>query len=401
MKKKRAEYVPAILQIGAAWSWRLLLILGVAAALIWSVRPIYEVVVALFLAMLLNVMLTPLVGFLRRRVKLNRTGAAAVGLLVGVVVVVGLFAVSLDQLIRKIPSLAQQTIQGVNSVLEWINNSWVGTQSDQLRDWITDVQNNVLNAAKSNSAYLAGEALGIAASTVGVLASALIMLFTLFFLLRDGRGIWIWVLRMLPEAARYPVNEAAIRGWVTLGGYVRTQVEVAAINAIGIGAGALILKVPLAIPITVLVFLGSFVPILGAFVSGAVAVFVALVNNGLTTAIIMLVVVVVVMQLESHVLQPWLMSSAVSIHPLAVVLSVSVGTIIGGIPGALFAVPLVSFVNVVVLYLHGHDTMPLLSQIEDRPGGPPGSLNEQIKASYRVVPGWEQERLTKEAEGES
>jgi len=315
---------------------------------------------------------------------------------VGVIVIAVIVWLALDQLIRKIPSLAEQTLQGIYALLDWIDESWVGSQFDQVSDLVTELQNDLLNAAKDNSAYLAGEALNFATSAVGLLLSALVVIFTLFFLLRDGRGIWIWVVRLLPTKARNPINEAAIRGFITLGGYVRTQMQVAAINAIGIGLGAVILKVPLAIPIALLVFLGSFIPIIGAFVSGAVAVFVALVNNGFTNAIIMLIVVIVVMQLESHVLQPWLMSHAVSIHPLAVVLSVTVGTVVAGIPGALFAVPLVSFVNVVVLYLHGHDTMPLVAEKDDRPGGPPGSLDSQVESSYRVIPGWEQKRLIDE-----
>jgi len=386
---RERDKVPTVLQIAAAWSLRLLIVGVLLAAVVWIAAPIREIVVAIFLALLLNVLLTPLVGVLRNRWHWNKSLAAGAGLLVGIFVVIGLLALALDQLIRSVPTLVQETAEGISSLIDWFGGTWLGSQSDQVQTWLDSMQDEIMNAAKDNGATIATEAVSFAASTVGVLAAALIMLFVLFFMLRDGRSIWIWFLRMLPSEARNPINEAAIRGWVTLGGYVRTQVQVAAINAIGIGLGALILRVPLAVPIAVLVFLGSFIPIIGSFVAGTVAVFVALVNNGPTTAIIMLIVVLVVMQLESHVLQPWLMSSAVSIHPVAVVLSVAVGTIVGGIPGALFAVPLVSFCNVVALYLHGHDTMPKIATLQNRPGGPPGSLEEQIKSSYRIIPGWE------------
>lgn len=392
--------VPRVLNVAAAWSWRLLLVVGVFAAIWWVTRPITEIVVAVLLALLLNVLLTPLVAKLRNKWHWNRTWAAVVGLLVGIVVVLGLLGLTVDQLVRTIPTLAQQTAAGIYALIDWFNDTWLASQTIRLQDWLEEIQDKVMQTARDNGAYLATGAMSIAASTVGILMAGLILIFVLFFMLRDGRQMWIWFLRMLPASARNPVNEAGIRGWITLGGYVRTQVEVAAINAVGIGAGALILQVPLAIPITVLVFLGSFIPIIGAFVSGAVAVFVALVNNGPTTAVIMFVVVIVVMQLESHVLQPWLMSSAVSIHPVAVVLAVSVGTIVGGIAGALFAVPLVSFVNVVVLYLHGHDTMPRVSLLEDRPGGPPGTLEKQIASSYRIIPGWEVDKEVEIEEGE-
>ena len=383
------DKVPVALQVAAAWSWRLLVVAVLLGAAVWVITPIQGIVIAIFLALLLNVLLTPLVGILRNRWHWNKSLAAAVGLLVGIFVVIGLLALALEQLIRSVPALIQQTAEGMSSLIEWFSDTWFGNQSGQTQTWLNTVQEEITNAAKDNGATIATEAIGFAASAVGILTSALVMLFVLFFLLRDGRTIWIWLIRMLPGDARNPINEAAIRGWVTLGGYVRTQVEVAAINAVGIGVGALVLRVPLALPIAVLVFLGSFIPIIGSFVAGTVAVFVALVNNGPTTAIIMLIVVLVVMQLEGHVLQPWLMSSAVSIHPVAVVLAVAVGTIVGGIPGALFAVPLVSFCNVVALYLHGHDTMPKLATLQYRPGGPPGSLDQQIKASYRIIPGWE------------
>jgi predicted PurR-regulated permease PerM len=133
--------------------------------------------------------------------------------------------------------------------------------------------------------------------------------------------------------------------------YARTQLMVATIDAVGIGLGAFLLGVPLAIPVAVLVFLGAFVPIVGAVFTGALAVFLALVYNGPWIALWMLVVVLGVQQIEGHVLQPLLMGSAVKVHPLAVVLVVAGGAMIAGIPGALFAVPLAAFVNVVVVYI--------------------------------------------------
>lgn len=128
----------------------------------------------------------------------------------------------------------------------------------------------------------------------------------------------------------------------------------ATIDAVGIGVSAFFLGVPLAVPIGVLVFLGAFVPFVGAIVTGAVAVFIALVYNGPLIALFMLIAVLVVQQVESHILQPILMGSAVKVHPLAVVLVVAGGAMIGGIAGALFAVPLAAFVNVVAVYLSNH-----------------------------------------------
>ena len=218
------------------------------------------------------------------------------------------------------------------------------------------------------------------AATVGLLV------FCLFFFLKEGRSIWLWCVRLLPAPARVPVHESAIRGWATFGSYVRTQIQVAAIDAIGIALGAFFLGVPLAIPIGVITFFAAFVPILGALTSGVIAVLVAAVNGGLTKAIIMLVIILVVQQIESNILQPFMMSFAVSLHPVAVMLVITAGSAIAGIAGAIFSVPIAAFINATVMYLHGHDPMPELATAQDRPGGPPGILEEKIAASYAGKP---------------
>ncbi len=192
----------------------------------------------------------------------------------------------------------------------------------------------------------------------------LLSLFILLCILADGAGIWRWTVRLFPQRSRIAVDGAGRAGWVTVINYARTQLLVATIDAIGIALGAFFLGVPLAIPIGVLVFLGSFVPIVGAVVTGTVAVFLALVYNGPWIALWMLVVVLGVQQLEGHVLQPLLMGSAVKVHPLAVVLVVAGGALIAGIPGALFAVPLAAFVNVV-------DGLPRQQGLADRTASAP------------------------------
>lgn len=374
-------YVALPVRVAAAWSWRVLLVCALIALLLWIMRPIKEIVIAVAIALLLSLLIMPFVSSLRRA-KVHRTVAAILGLLLGMVIVGGLVSLAVDQLIKNLGSLMTETIQGIDQLFDSLSTGALGNQL-QTHDYLQQIQTELLKAVKEHSSVLASEAWSLASSAVGMAAATLIMLFCLFFFLRDGRRMWIWVLRMFPAGVRSQVNEAGIRGWVTLGSYVKTQVQVAAIDAFGIGIGAVALGVPLAIPITVLVFFGSFIPIVGAFVSGSVAVFIALVNNGLTNAVIMLIVVIAVQQIEGHVLQPWMMGSAVSVHPVAVVLSVAVGTLVAGIPGALFSVPLVAFTNVVVLYLHGHDPMPSLATDTKRPGGAPGSLDKEIAASYK------------------
>jgi predicted PurR-regulated permease PerM len=194
-------------------------------------------------------------------------------------------------------------------------------------------------------------ALAIGSTFGHVDIGALLTLFILICLLADGGGIWRWTTKLFPRQARPAVDAAAHNGWRTVVNYARTQLLVAAIDSVGIGLGAFLLGVPLAIPVAVLVFLGAFVPIVGAVVTGAVAVFLALVYNDPWNALWMLIVVIGVQQFEGHILQPLLMGSAVKVHPLAVVLVVAGGSMIAGIPGALFAVPLAAFLNVVAVTL--------------------------------------------------
>ncbi len=236
---------------------------------------------------------------------------------------------------------------------------------------------------------------------MGTLAtSGLTMLFCLFFFLKEGRSIWLWCVRLLPAPARVPVHESAIRGWATFGSYVRTQIQVAAIDAVGIALGAFFLGVPLAIPIGVITFFAAFVPILGALTSGVIAVMVAALNGGLSKAIIMLIIILVVQQIESNILQPFMMSNAVSLHPVAVMLVITAGSAIAGIAGAVFSVPIAAFINATVMYLHGYDPMPELATAQDRPGGPPGTLEKQIAATYAGKPDTRPYTSVLEADGD-
>jgi predicted PurR-regulated permease PerM len=217
----------------------------------------------------------------------------------------------------------------------------------QINDFITDAVATV----QSDGQSLLSGALSLG-TTIGHVATGLFLaLFCLVFVLIDGRGIWGWLVRLMPKKAQPAIDGAGKAGWFTLTNYARTQILVASIDAVGIGLGAFLLGVPLAIPIGVLVFLGSFVPIVGAVVTGIVAVFIALVYNGWFIALLMLGVVLLVQQIEGHILQPLLMGAAVKVHPLAVVLVVAGGTLLAGIPGALFAVPVAAVINVMFRYI--------------------------------------------------
>lgn len=371
-------YVSRSVRTAAAWSWRLLVIAAAAALIGYLIITFKLVVVAFVVAVLFAVLLDPVSAWLRKRLRFPRTLASLTAILVTLAIVVTLLTLAGRSIIGGFADLADRAVAGFNEALDWLAAGPLAIDPNQLNDWL----DQGLAQIERHSDVLLSGALA-ATTTVGQAATgALITIFCLFFFLKEGRRIWQWFVRLAPPPSREPINEAGIRGWLTLGGYVRTQILVALVDATGIGIGAAVLGLPLVLPLAILVFLGSFIPILGALLSGSVAVLVALVDQDLRTAVIMLLIVLGVQQLEGNLLQPWLMGNAVSLHPVAVLLAVTAGTGLAGILGALLAVPIVAVCNTVVLYLHGHDKHPRAATDWHRPGGPPGILFRSIADSF-------------------
>ena len=183
------------------------------------------------------------------------------------------------------------------------------------------------------------------------MAGFFIILFATYFFLADGNRIWSWVVRIFPRASRERADSSGRIAWTSLTAFVRATVLVAFTDALGVMLVAAVLQVPFVFAIGVLVFIGAFIPMIGALLSGSVAVLVALVAQGPVVALIMLGGVVAVQQLEAHVLQPFLLGRLVSVHPLGVIVAIAMGVLVAGIAGALVAVPLVASLNAVVLHL--------------------------------------------------
>ena len=208
---------------------------------------------------------------------------------------------------------------------------------------------------QNNQAKLTSGALSTAATVTEIITGALLVFFTLIFFLHGGRNIWAFVTRMFPGDMRARVYDAGSAGFHSLIGYVRATFLVALVDAVGIGAGLAVMGVPLALPLASLVFLGAFIPLVGAVLTGFLAVVVALLTKGLIYALITLGLIIAVQQIEAHVLQPLVMGRAVSIHPLAVVLGIAAGGVLAGIVGALLAVPTIAFLNSAVRVLLADD----------------------------------------------
>ena len=351
--------VPFGVRLAGAFSWRMLAVAGAAAVVIYLVILLHIVVIPLLVATLLAGLLMPLRNRLARA--MPRGLGAAITFITLVVAIAGLVVLVVFTVRSGIGNFSDKAVSQYKTFLAFLNTAFGVSQSD-VNAFLADLTKQVeASGGKIASGALTG------ASTVGDLTVGLLLsLFITLFFLIDGEGIWRWIVRLAPRRARAAVDGAGRAAWLSVGEYARVQVIVAAIDAIGIGLGAFILGVPFAFPIAVLVFLGAFIPIVGAVSTGGLAVVLALVYNNPINAVVMLGVVILVNQIESHLLQPLLMGGAVRLHPIAVVISVAGGSVVGGIAGAVFAVPLVAATNSLVKYLAGGQW----KQLPEPPTGP-------------------------------
>lgn len=338
--------VPLALRITAGYAWRLLLVAAAVGVLIWLVIQLKLLVIPLLVGILITALLWPAFDLMLRK-RFPRWLAIVISLLGTLAIVAGLLWLVGWQVAREWPSVQESTMRAVDEFRTYLMDGPLHLSADQIQQYID--QGFALIQQQAELLWSGALAIGSTAGHVAI--GTLLTAFVLICLLADGGGIWRWTTKLFPRDARPAVDAAARNGWQTVVSYAKTQLLVATIDSIGIGLGAFLLGVPLAIPVAVLVFLGAFIPIVGAVATGAVAVFLALVYNDPWNAFWMLVVVIGVQQLEGHILQPILMGSAVKVHPLAVVLVVAGGSMVAGIPGALFAVPLAAFVNVVAVTL--------------------------------------------------
>lgn len=335
-----ARMVPQALAVAAAIGWRVLVVAGALYVVGVVVGYLAALVVPVAIALLLAALLAPAVDPLVRR-RVPRPLAIVVVVIGALAGLGGILTFVIVTFISGLPALQTRLADSINTVTGWLSAGPLHLSVQQLQG----LRENLLSALNANQANLTASALTTAATIGQTLAQMVLVLFTLVFLLYDGAGIWRFLLGAAPVRLRARVDVAGRRALAALVSYVRATAAVAVADAAGIGIGLAVLGVPLAVPLTALIFLGAFVPIIGAVVTGGVAVLVALVTKGLVPALIVLAITVGVMQLESHVLQPLLLGRAVKLHPLAVVLVISAGLLTAGIAGALLAVPLLAVVN--------------------------------------------------------
>jgi predicted PurR-regulated permease PerM len=248
---------------------------------------------------------------------------------------------------NELPRVTDQVNQGIDQVRDYLATGPLKLSQKQIDDLVDSVQHSLT----SNRGRVLSGVITTASVLFEVIASILVTLFATFFFVYDGAGIWDWIVHRFPATAEERVRGAGREAWATLTGYIRGTVLVAITDAAGISIGLIAVGTPLVAPLALLTFFGGFIPIVGATIAGAAAVLVTLVAKGLVPAVIVLCVVLAVQQLEGHVLQPLVMRRAVRLHPLAIVISLSAGGVLAGIPGAIAAVPTVAVINRVSRYL--------------------------------------------------
>ena len=362
------DVLPPGIRTAGAWAWRFILFVGAAYLLLRLLALLHVVIIPVVVAVLLAALFQPVSAALVRR-GANRSLSAGIVLIAALLLVFGGLGLIVRTFVAQIDTLSTQVGEGIDEVQAWLSQGPLHLTDAQLSQYVDRAR----QAITENQGAVTSGALSTASTLGEVVTGFFLVLFTLFFL-RDGGQIWSFLCRLLPREARVPAARAGHYSWHTLVSYVHATVLVAFVDAAGIGIGLVVLGIPLALPLAALVFLGAFIPVVGATVTGAVAVLVALVTDGPVSALIVLAIVIAVQQLEGHVLQPLIMGRAVALHPLAVILAIATGIVTAGIVGGLIAVPLLAVLNTAIRYLVRHpsgeptqDRQPPGTEPTDRP----------------------------------
>ncbi|MEU5270386.1 AI-2E family transporter [Streptomyces hygroscopicus] len=368
------DAVPWGVRVAAEAGWRLLVLGGTVWVLMKVISSVQLVVLSFTVALLITALLEPTVTRLRRR-GVPRGLATAITFISGFVIMGLVVWFVVWQVMENVDEVSGEVQAGIDDLRRWLLHSPFHVTEKQ----INHVAKSLREAIGANTEQITSAGLEGVTVVVEVMTGILLSMFCTLFLLYDGQKIWNWSLKLVPAPARAGVAGAGPRAWATLTAYVRGTVIVALIDAIFIGVGLFFLDVPMAVPLAVFIFLFAFIPLVGAVVSGALAVVVALVTQGVFTGAMVVVVVLAVQQIEGHVLQPFILGRAVRVHPLAVVLSVAAGSLIGGIGGAVVAVPLVAVANTVVGYLRAYSQETALRAV-------PGPHGATASATASVPP---------------
>lgn len=340
--------IPQGVRTAAGWAWRVLLFAVVVWGVGWLLGEFSQVTVPLAIAFLLTALMAPLAHRLKQW-NWHPLLASATCLLVMALIVAGIGWGIGATAARQAPELVNQSVAGFNQLIQWLANGPLGIDTGQIGDWMASLTQWI----SDSRATLAGYAAKVGSSVGHFFAGLAIALIASFFFLAEGQQLWQGFKGLLPERYQSQTHAAAERGWASLVSYMRAQVIVSAVDAAGVAIIAAFIGVPMALALFALTFIVCFIPVVGAVIAGTVATSLALITHGWVAALIMLGGTIAVMWLESHLLQPLLLGRAASLHPLAVLLGIAIGAQLGGIVGALVAIPVMAFGAAFIRSLRG------------------------------------------------
>ena len=335
-----AENVPQWLRTTAGWSWRFVALVAAVSLLVYAVVHVQLVFVAVFLGLVITAVLRPVVENYDR--VMPRGLAVGLALLSAVVVLGGLLAYVVASVAGQWEALAGEFTSGVDQIVSWLHDSPLGidVSGAQIARAIETGQQWVAD----NAAHLAGTAVESAGAVVEVMATFVLAIFCSVFFLLQGSQLWRWFVDQLPAGHRCRWNDAASAGWYSFSGYARGTLIIALTNGLLAGIFLAILGIPLAAPLAVLVFIGTFIPLIGAPTAMVIAGVVALAADGPIKALIVILGVALIGQIEGHLLQPLIMGKQVALHPVVIAVGVASGTVLAGVVGAIIAVPVIAVV---------------------------------------------------------
>lgn len=365
LKDRPTKLVPPVLATMAAWCACLILVGVVVYFFALGIGRLSFVALPVAIALLLTALLFPLTNSLRRA-GMRPIYATWITMLIALAVLVGTGWLIGARATEEFPNLVEQVQVTARDVQEWLITGPLHLQEAQITRYVDEIATMV----NTQRTAITGTVLTAGAVAVEVLASIVLMLFVTFFLLKDGDRIWAWFLKGFGQMAPR-VDRAGRAAWTTLSHYVQGTVAVAAVHGVIMGIVLAGMGVPLWAPLAVLIFLASFIPIVGIFFAGTVATLVTLGAKGFVYALIFIGILVVEQQLENHVLQPLIVGRALSFHPLAIILVLAVGGILGGIAGAAVAVPVAAVIYRALPELR-HRPAALPPPEHAAPGGPDG-----------------------------
>ena len=344
------------LAIAAAYAWRLLVIGAAAIALGIVVRELALIAMALFLALFGTALLRPAAERLRAR-GFSPASAALAVMCAAFAALAAVLAMILPPFVDQLDQLGRDLRAGVEQAGDWLLEGPLNISERELDEYLDRAERSLRESSGAIVTGVIGGALVVLEAVAGVALAVVIT----FFFLKDGDRITAWFVGLFPQARRPELEEVGGRAWRTLAAYLRGMTVVALFDSVFIGLALVIIGVPAALPLAVFTFFGAYIPIAGALITGLAAVLVALVSDGVATAAIVALAVLVVQQVESSVLQPFVVGRTVAVHPLAILLAVTAGAILGGVAGAIVAVPLTAVAARVGGYVRERAAQPSLA----------------------------------------